>query len=199
MKNTKEHILKATTKLFLQKSFKEVTMKEIVQTTGMSKGAFYHHFSSKDQLFLEIAENFFILAQVDFDTFSEESLFEFYHQYLDRTRHFVPVISEWFSDSNKAVSINFYILMFDAMNRYPGFKKKLIKRQQIENETWRKIIAIAREKGEIRSSMTDEQITKLFCYIPDGAGLNKLIMGRFESSEDEIRNLYDGLYEQLKS
>ena len=51
---TKEHILNVCTHLFLQKGFKEVTMKEIVEKTGMSKGAIYHYFNSKEQLFLEV-------------------------------------------------------------------------------------------------------------------------------------------------
>ena len=54
MKDTKEHILMIAGQLFLQKSFKEVTMQEIVKETGLSKGAFYHYFTGKDELFLEV-------------------------------------------------------------------------------------------------------------------------------------------------
>ena len=53
---SKEHILITAFSLFLQKSFKEVTMKEIVKETGLSKGAFYHYFESKEQLFLELLQ-----------------------------------------------------------------------------------------------------------------------------------------------
>ena len=54
MNETKGHILNVALKLFLQKNFKEVTMKEIVDKTGLSKGAFYHYFQSKEKLFEEI-------------------------------------------------------------------------------------------------------------------------------------------------
>ena len=54
MNESKEHIITVASKLFLQKNFKEVTMKEIVDKTGLSKGAFYHYFESKEQLFLEV-------------------------------------------------------------------------------------------------------------------------------------------------
>lgn len=57
VKNTKEHILNVTFKLFLQKSFKQVTLKEIVEETGLSKGAFYHYFTSKEQIFLQLVNN----------------------------------------------------------------------------------------------------------------------------------------------
>ena len=59
MTKTKEYIMDVALKLFLQKNFKEVTMKEIVEKTGLSKGAFYHYFKSKEKFFLEVINNFF--------------------------------------------------------------------------------------------------------------------------------------------
>ena len=74
MNSTKEHILKIALILFLQKSFKEVTMKEIVQKTGLSKGAFYHYFSSKEELFNEIIHTFYLkMMAVEFEKFDQKS------------------------------------------------------------------------------------------------------------------------------
>ena len=85
MKESKEHILKVAFYLFLQKGFKEVTMKEIVEKTGLSKGAFYHYFKSKEQLFFEVNDYFLtILAEVHYKQFSQSSLRQFYKDYLDR-------------------------------------------------------------------------------------------------------------------
>ncbi|OIP04989.1 MAG: hypothetical protein AUJ97_01965 [Bacteroidetes bacterium CG2_30_32_10] len=62
MNDAREHILKTSLLLFLQKSYKDVTMSEIVEKTGFSKGAFYHYFTSKEELFKEIASNFFSMG-----------------------------------------------------------------------------------------------------------------------------------------
>ena len=71
MKETKEHILRESCALFLQKSFKEVTMKEIVKTTQMSKGAFYHYFKNKEQIFLEIVDSIYsTVIDIDYKSFS---------------------------------------------------------------------------------------------------------------------------------
>jgi TetR/AcrR family transcriptional repressor of nem operon len=76
---TKDYILGVSLKLFLQKNFKEVTMKEIVNKTGLSKGAFYHYFESKEKLFYEVINNFFAsVLNVDFNEYSKESLYQFY-------------------------------------------------------------------------------------------------------------------------
>ncbi|MDR2424627.1 MAG: TetR/AcrR family transcriptional regulator, partial [Prevotellaceae bacterium] len=55
-KDTKQHILETACLLFLKKSYKEVTLKEIIRETGLSNGAFYHHFESKEQLFKEVID-----------------------------------------------------------------------------------------------------------------------------------------------
>jgi AcrR family transcriptional regulator len=64
-------ILSAARKRFAQKGFAETTIDEIAQTGGVAKGAVYHHFSSKEQIFervmdalmLEIAQAVPLAAQ----------------------------------------------------------------------------------------------------------------------------------------
>jgi AcrR family transcriptional regulator len=46
------HILAAAQTLFLNRNYADVTMTEIAQTAGVTKGALYHHFPSKEALYL---------------------------------------------------------------------------------------------------------------------------------------------------
>ncbi|MFB6468752.1 TetR/AcrR family transcriptional regulator [Cytobacillus sp. Hz8] len=50
---TKKRILETALKLFSEKGFDNVTVDEIVNTSNDSKGAFYVHFKSKYEIFLE--------------------------------------------------------------------------------------------------------------------------------------------------
>lgn len=61
--DTRELIINESYKLFLLKGYKEVSLKDIVEKVGLTKGAFYHHFKSKDQLFLEIADGLLVESQ----------------------------------------------------------------------------------------------------------------------------------------
>lgn len=45
-------------KLFAEKGFKEVTMKDICQATGMSRGGLYRHYDSTEQILNEILSSF---------------------------------------------------------------------------------------------------------------------------------------------
>lgn len=49
---TKELICSEAYKLFAEKGFKEVTMKDICEKTGLSRGGLYRHYSSTEEIFL---------------------------------------------------------------------------------------------------------------------------------------------------
>ena len=48
---TREFIIDRSYSLFAQKGFKQVTMKDICEATGMSRGGLYSHFSSTKEIF----------------------------------------------------------------------------------------------------------------------------------------------------
>ena len=57
IKNDKKNqILDAALQIFVKKGYSETRMDDIVQESGMSKGAIYHHYSSKKDLFLELID-----------------------------------------------------------------------------------------------------------------------------------------------
>jgi len=48
---TRQEIHKSATKLFSERGFENVTVEEIASGAGVSIGAFYHHFRSKEEIF----------------------------------------------------------------------------------------------------------------------------------------------------
>ncbi|MDR3704295.1 MAG: TetR/AcrR family transcriptional regulator [Paludibacteraceae bacterium] len=199
MNESKEHIITVATKLFLQKSFKEVTMKEIVEETGLSKGAFYHYFQSKEQLFLEVLEFFFTdVMKHAYDRYSKESFYKFYHDYADEMSSFFVNYFEKFKvdESESEFKMNYFSLTFDALKLFPEFRGKMVVGFQQELETWKTSIKNARDRGEIKSPMSDEQVAQLFICLGDGIALHNIILG--SNIEKLDLSLWDKLYEQIK-
>src|SRR5699024_1729433 len=58
----KNKIIQTSLLLFEEKGFHGVSINEIVTTAGTSKGGFYHHFSSKDELLYVIHDIFITYA-----------------------------------------------------------------------------------------------------------------------------------------
>lgn len=54
---TVESILTVSAKLFLEKGFDKTSMQDIAETAGISKGAIYHHFKSKEDIINAVTEN----------------------------------------------------------------------------------------------------------------------------------------------
>lgn len=200
MHDTKEHILQTAFMLFMQKSYKAVTMKEIVGKTDLSKGAFYHYFSSKEQVFEEVVNQHFMkLMDISFEKFNRDSLKAFYQDILQGHEDHMKMLCELQVEDEAETHLNFFAFIFEALKILPDFKQKIIRHHEMELEVWTEVIAHAKEQGEIESTLSDKDIAKLFIYAADGAGLQRIIMRDDNRSTKEMELIYDGLYELLKA
>lgn len=59
---TKEAIRCQAYKLFAEKGFKAVTMTDICEKTGLSRGGLYRYYSGTEQIFLEILSEEYVIA-----------------------------------------------------------------------------------------------------------------------------------------
>jgi len=66
--DTKERILATAQTLVLDKGFSATSLDDIIKSTGVTKGAFFHHFRSKGDLAINLVERF---AENDFQLFDE--------------------------------------------------------------------------------------------------------------------------------
>ncbi len=201
MKNTKDHILGVAIKLFLQKNLKEVTLKEIVNKTGLSKGAFYHYFESKEQLFEEILELFYsTVMNIDYNKYSSHSLYEFYNDCSNDKeviRINLPQNTE--EDEDSYFNMNFFYLIFDGLRLFPEFRKRMKDFQEKEMKAWTKIIRQARAKGEIKSTLSDKHIAMIFIHTSDGVAMNLILGGETKNLINEIKSIWDKFYKSLKA
>lgn len=55
---TVRRILEVSSRLFYEKGYEKTSIQDIVAALGMSKGAIYHHFKSKEEILESVAERF---------------------------------------------------------------------------------------------------------------------------------------------
>ena len=200
MNDTRDYILKTSLLLFLQKSYRDVTMREIVEKTGLSKGAFYHYFTSKEELFKEIAGMFLSMGAVNYSSFSKYSLKTFYRQYIDVLNKSLSDMGNMVASSaEKSFSFNFFLILFEAVSRFPEFLAIELDFHNKDVEAWKNIIAIARQKGEIKSVSSDDEIAKLFLYCTDGVFLRFINNDKQASFNNLLSKTYDTIYKNLSS
>jgi AcrR family transcriptional regulator len=54
----REELIDCAQRLFLAQGYEKTTINDVIAATGLSKGAFYHHFRSKEDLLAAITERF---------------------------------------------------------------------------------------------------------------------------------------------
>jgi TetR/AcrR family transcriptional repressor of nem operon len=170
-------------------------MSELVKESGLSKGAFYHYFSSKEQLFEEVINHFYgSLMQVDYSGYAHDTLRAFYHDYLAGIKQRLdrhPALVEGKLQANQ------YQLLFDALKRLPAFREMRVRRQGLELAEWTAMVRQARAAGEIRTSLLDTQVAKLFVYLSDGVAVNLMLQNQTDDLLLEMSSAFAALYQQL--
>lgn len=74
MKEKEKAIIEAAIKLYATKGFSSTSIQEIVTESGISKGAFYLYFKSKDALLIAILEYYFDHIEKNLAAFEHENL-----------------------------------------------------------------------------------------------------------------------------
>jgi AcrR family transcriptional regulator len=198
MKDSREHIVNTATNLFLQKGFKEVTMKELVQSAGISKGAFYHYFTSKEQVFEEVVLSFSNAGKIDnYDLLSTKSLKDFYTNWTKKVANNKSKLNSIENENNEFTQ-NHYYLLFDGLRLVPSFRKAFEEEQAEELKAWIKIVNIAKNSGEIKSILPAKSIAELFMFTADGLGTSLLLQNKENNLTAAVKKAWDNIYSLVK-
>lgn len=117
----KDQILEAATRVFTQRGFDEARMDDIVAEAGLSKGALYWYFESKEALITAIVDRVFdwesahmreIIASDETAPRKIEALIEITVQDLGKMKPLMPILFEFWSLSLRKESVN------QAIKRY---------------------------------------------------------------------------------
>ena len=126
--STKEIILNSAFSLFLVKGYNGVSIKDIIQKANVSRGALYHYFRNKDELFVTVIETSFlhefdnILNEISDKNLSfEKKTFWIFQASIEMTKFLEQQVLS-FSSPNKFYS--YYQLIFDSISLFPELHKK---------------------------------------------------------------------------
>ena len=118
--NTKEKIAEIAFQLFTQNGYKATSIAQLVTSSGLSKGAFYHHFKSKQAVYEYVIDCYFLSYYRDFDwvLFEKLTLDEFKSEI---TKMYIEFISQIKMLTQNNTS-KYFILFFEAYNNINDFK-----------------------------------------------------------------------------
>jgi AcrR family transcriptional regulator len=193
MTNTKERILFTALKLILTRGYGNVTMSELVKASGLSKGAFYHYFTSKDQIYHQTLDKYFFSYLASFDlTYHPEwsfkkNLFNTFNLFLQ----FAKEIELLIGPENHMIS--YYQTMLDASIRSEEIKTRMITFYEFFVQRIDEWIAVAQRNNEIHSYLDSRILSKHICGLMEGT----MIIYSFQSSEKDIEKYFNEIFYQF--
>lgn len=190
MNDTKEYIIDEAYKLFLGHSYEAVSISDISQAIGFTKGALYHHFKNKEELFKSVIDKYVhfegLVADVNSITLAECN-----RLCLENTNR---ILRRMFGEQPKFMAISYLTLVADAFRHYPQFGEQTNAFFETETAKTKIVLDNAIKNGEIRSDINTAVLATNYMSTTIGlAGTllhNKTIDEVIESLEQQLNELY---------
>jgi len=153
--NTRELIIQNSFILILKSGIKEVSINEIIRNCNLSKGAFYHHFESKEEVYMEVLNRFFFFyfkkQNVYYSTEISltEKLERFEKSFLDPYEEIAGLLK---TDQLTA----YFRFLFQAASNYELLRKRVNIHFYRKGYYLYQILEMAKEVGEIRADIDSE-------------------------------------------
>lgn len=194
MDNTKDFIIDEAYKLFLNHSYEAVSVSDISKAIGFSKGALYHYFQSKEELFKSVVDKYLFMPEMSVDI-EEISLFEYIQLYISQIEKNLRTLFYF----NLVFSHINYISMFaDAFRHYPGYAVSKSEFINSEIERIRIVVENAIKMNEIRNDINANIIASNFFSINMGLAGNLVRNKSIDDAIDLLKEQSSEFYKLLK-
>ena len=194
MNDTREYIIEQAFSLFLSRSYEAVSINDISQAIGLTKGALYHHFTNKEELFKAVIDKYLVLSEISLHG-PEVTL----KQLIDHTMTKAnEIITGFFSNQPNFIPVNYMALIIDAMRHYPGFAVEKEQWLTKEVEKIKFVFDQAIARGEIRHDINTEIMATNYFSLTLGVAASLFHNNSPEMALKSLKEQFDELYKLLK-
>ena len=197
MTNTKETILRKSFKLFLAKGYDGTSVPDIERAAKITRGAIFHHFANKEDIFKQSAD-YFVLAFFQEADYGEEYLScpTPLKTFMMRCLKLIEarmemIIQEKDIEVTPASFMSFTLYLTD---HYEGWREKVLEYKRQKIGAWTKAINLAKEKNEIRSDVDTALLAETFYDLYLGLSYGGALVDKL--SIPELQRLWDYVYQQ---
>lgn len=168
---TKSYIIETAATIFNKKGYEGTSLSDIIESTGLTKGAIYGHFQNKDDLASEVLEhNLELASKIIFSNVKEK--IHAYDKLIAFSRSY-SIFFDFISKSGGCPVINAAV---DFDDGHTLMRKKVIKFITMWQNSIQKIINEGIEKGELRPSPLLDDFSKIFVPLVEGAIMLSKVM-----------------------
>lgn len=189
---TKSKLYEIAKRLFAQRSFSEVSIEDITDEAGITKGAFYVHFASKDALIALLIEDYVTRADAEYKAFA------------DSLPGDLPCASALLALADKIADTLTNTIGYENMNKAYGLLLMGAMGSQAVREYGRELYTLVYKllkkgalRGEIASPLPPEALSRHFVMAIRGVAFEWCVQypdfHLKEQTQQHIRLLIDGI------
>lgn len=197
MKDTKDVILETAYSMFLYNNYEAVTINCIIKATGLTKGALYHYYASKEDLFKAVVDKYVVENMID-DGARFSSLKDFIKFIIDSVEGKIERFLTKNDESKTIIPINYLSLLVAAHRYYPGYAQIGEQFFQAQKKRWEDHINQAINNKEIRDDIDTEAIISSFMNVGSGIISNSVMFGSMADALKLFERQYYQLYDFIK-
>jgi TetR/AcrR family transcriptional regulator, transcriptional repressor for nem operon len=149
MEDTREYIIDEAYKLFLNNSYEAVSISDISKAIGLTKGALYHHFTSKEDLFKAVIDKYLNFGENPV-TDLNIPLSDYIEALIAQAGHILDSIT---NRKKRFEPISILSLIIDSMRHYPESVSKKIDLFNSEIDRIKIVLQNAIKRKEIRGDI----------------------------------------------
>lgn len=199
MATAKDKILEKAFNLFLINSYDSVTMQQIQEASAVSRGAIYHHFKSKEEIFKAVVNAYLLPAFLSYSKITNEekkTLQEMIQASIKYRQEHINQLKD--ITSFKLTDFYFFKFVFQAMEHYEEFTEQVNLLTEKEFNGWRSLIQNGMRTGEFRADVDPDFAAQMFVSIPMGLGIFSAFSNYININTKDLRSSYTRLHGMLK-
>lgn len=187
----KEKIIKHAFDLFAEKGYSETSVDDIVRASGISKGGIYYYFKSKEDIFLEIAEERLRQRKNLMDN----------NQDVKSSKEKIISYINWtlagFFDENIQKMSRFTFEFWSVLSRNPNMADKAKERYKMFYTILAEILQQGINNGEFKEDIDIESMVYIILSSMDGIGFVNSVMG-ISMTHDIVKNYIDMILKKIE-
>jgi TetR/AcrR family transcriptional regulator, transcriptional repressor for nem operon len=194
MNSSKEYIIDEAYKLFLSRSYEAVSINDISNAMGFTKGALYYHFKNKEDIFIAVVDKYLLINELSIIT-DETTLLQYIEESAKRAREIITAV---FGEKPLFVPVNYFALFIDAFRHYPGFANAKNQMFNLKVEKIKFVLDNAVKNGEIRGDIDTLTMSMTIFSIGLGIAANLFSNNSTTSAIDIMHSQLIELYNIIK-
>lgn len=180
---TRDLIIEKAFIAFVDHGYNGVSLNRIIKTTGLTKGAFYHYFSSKDELIKEVMHTYFfshIEKIIDYVGTEGQSFTERINVVFNNVMN----IDIWLNSQpeRKIERDDFLKLLWDSMSHNEFMKAMNDRYQQNIMKVMSNVFELGKREGVVREEIDSKEIAGVIVAVVRGT---IMMTGQMPNDESE--------------